>query len=112
MIATLNVTHCHRCFPIQQHGDPPTAVSLFQTLLSLGRPKCPHPLIVPPGPYALDSLCGTFEPRKDAVGAGSELCGGGEMAVSIASSIDRLVDGDEAAAIFKQNPGELMVRHI
>lgn len=34
------------------------------------------------------------------------------MAVSIAKSIDRLIDGDEEAAVFKAELGELMVRPL
>lgn len=49
---------------------------------------------------------------QDAVPAGVELCGGGEMALSIANSIDRLIDGDEKAAVFKSDLGELMVRPL
>lgn len=49
---------------------------------------------------------------QGAVPAGVELCGGGEMASSIARSMDRLIDGDEEAAIFKSDLGELMVRPL
>lgn len=48
--------------------------------------------------------------KQEAVPAGAELCGGGEMAESISSTIGALIEGDESAAIFKKNPGELMVR--
>ena len=34
------------------------------------------------------------------------------MAVSIAKSIDRLVDGDEEAAVFRADLGELMIRPL
>lgn len=34
------------------------------------------------------------------------------MAESISASIDRLIDGDESAAIFKKDIGELMVRPL
>ena len=34
------------------------------------------------------------------------------MAVSIARSVDRLIEGDERAAIFKSDLGELMVRPL
>lgn len=34
------------------------------------------------------------------------------MAVSIGSSIARLVDGDESAAVFKRDIGQLMLRPL
>ncbi|CAN0483832.1 unnamed protein product, partial [Ectocarpus sp. 12 AP-2014] len=45
-----------------------------------------------------------------AVLAGAELCGGEDMAKSIHDSFERLKAGDESAAIFKSDVGELMVR--
>ncbi|CAM9971879.1 unnamed protein product, partial [Ascophyllum nodosum] len=48
----------------------------------------------------------------DATAAGGELCGGGLLASSISSSISALIDGDETAAIFKKDVGELMVRPV
>ncbi|CAM9870915.1 unnamed protein product [Ectocarpus fasciculatus] len=45
-----------------------------------------------------------------AVPAGAELCGGDHMAKSIHDSFERLKAGDESAAVFKSNVGELMVR--
>lgn len=49
---------------------------------------------------------------QGAVPAGAELCGGDEMAKSIHDSFERLKAGDESAAIFKKDVGELMVRPI
>lgn len=49
---------------------------------------------------------------QDAVPAGVELCGGGQMAISIEKSIDKLVEGDEEGAVFKSDLGELMVRPL
>lgn len=49
---------------------------------------------------------------QEAIPAGAELCGGGEMAESISASIGALIDGDESAAIFKKDVGELMVRSL
>lgn len=49
---------------------------------------------------------------QDAVPAGVELCGGGDMAASIGRSLGRLVDGDEGGAVFKPDLGELMVRPL
>ncbi|CAM9420198.1 unnamed protein product [Ectocarpus fasciculatus] len=45
-----------------------------------------------------------------AVPAGAELCGSTDMAQSIHDSFERLKVGDESAAIFKTDIGELMVR--
>ena len=50
--------------------------------------------------------------QQDATAAGGELCGGGLLASSISSSISALIDGDETAAIFKKDVGELMVRPV
>lgn len=47
---------------------------------------------------------------QGAVAAGVELCGGDHMAKSIHDSFERLKAGDEGAAIFKRDIGELMVR--
>lgn len=49
---------------------------------------------------------------QEAVPAGVELCGGGGMAVSIAKSIDRLIEGDEEAAVFKADLGDLLLRPL
>ena len=49
---------------------------------------------------------------QGAVPAGAELCGGGDMAASIDVSLSRLVDGDEDAAIFKRDIGELLLRPL
>ena len=49
---------------------------------------------------------------QGAVPAGAELCGGGDMAASIDVSLARLVDGDEDAAIFKRDIGELLLRPL
>eukprot|EP00903_Cladosiphon_okamuranus_P012371 g11596.t1 len=49
---------------------------------------------------------------EGAVPAGVELCGGDEMAHSIAASIDGLTAGDEDAAVFKSDLGELMLRPL
>lgn len=49
-------------------------------------------------------------PSQDAVPAGEDLCGGGLMAPSITASLKRLIAGDEAAAVFKYDPGEIKVR--
>lgn len=49
---------------------------------------------------------------QEAVPAGAELCGGDEMAHSIAASIDALTAGDESAAVFKRDIGELMLRPL
>lgn len=47
---------------------------------------------------------------QDAVPGGADLCGGGFLARSVEASIDRLIAGDETAAVFKYDPGELKVR--
>ncbi|CAB1104024.1 CPO-like [Ectocarpus sp. CCAP 1310/34] len=49
---------------------------------------------------------------EEAVPAGAELCGGDEIAVSIAASIDALTAGDESAAVFKRDVGELVLRPL
>ncbi|CAM9150528.1 unnamed protein product [Ectocarpus sp. 8 AP-2014] len=49
---------------------------------------------------------------EEAVPAGAELCGGEEIAVSIAASIDALTAGDESAAVFKRDIGELVLRPL
>ncbi|CAM9200218.1 unnamed protein product, partial [Laminaria digitata] len=49
---------------------------------------------------------------EGAVPAGVELCGGGDMAASIYNSLARLVEGDEHAAIFNRDVGELMLRPL
>eukprot|EP00752_Nemacystus_decipiens_P004023 g3684.t2 len=49
------------------------------------------------------------EIAQGAVTAGVELCGGDDMAKSIHDSLERLKNGDESAAIFKRDIGELMV---
>ncbi|CAM9676919.1 unnamed protein product, partial [Hapterophycus canaliculatus] len=49
---------------------------------------------------------------QGAVPAGFELCGGDGMAKSISASIDALVAGDESAAVFKRDLGELKVRPL
>lgn len=56
-----------------------------------------------------------FEPAlfiasQGAVPAGVKLCGGDEMARSIHDSFQRLKAGDESAAIFNRDAGELMIR--
>lgn len=47
---------------------------------------------------------------QGAVTAGFELCEGDEMAKSIHDSFERLKAGDESAAVFNRDIGELMVR--
>ncbi|CAN0194683.1 unnamed protein product [Scytosiphon promiscuus] len=49
---------------------------------------------------------------EGAVPAGAELCGGDGMAKSISASIDALVAGDESAAVFKRDLGELTIRPL
>eukprot|EP00752_Nemacystus_decipiens_P012197 g10813.t1 len=49
---------------------------------------------------------------EEAVPAGVELCGGDDMAYSIASSVDGLTAGDERAAIFNRDIGELILRPL
>ena len=49
---------------------------------------------------------------QEAVPAGAELCGGDEMAISIAASIDALTAGDESAAVFDRGIGELILRPL
>ncbi|CAM9706452.1 unnamed protein product, partial [Scytosiphon promiscuus] len=49
---------------------------------------------------------------EEAVTGGVELCGGDDMAKSIHDSFERLKAGDESAAIFKKDIGELMVRPV
>lgn len=49
---------------------------------------------------------------QEAVPAGAELCGGGDMALSIADTINKLRDGDEDAAVYKRDLGELMLRPL
>lgn len=51
-------------------------------------------------------------PLQDAVPAGVDLCGGELVARSVEASIDRLIAGDETAAVFKSDPGELKVRDV
>lgn len=51
-----------------------------------------------------------FLASQGAVPAGVELCGGDEMARSIHDSFERLKAGDESAAVFKKDVGELMIR--
>lgn len=50
--------------------------------------------------------------HQGAVPAGVELCGGGEMAKSIAKSMQRLVDGDGSSPVFDKNVGELLLRPL
>eukprot|EP00752_Nemacystus_decipiens_P007406 g6624.t1 len=49
---------------------------------------------------------------EGAVPAGVDLCGGDEMAISIAASVDALNAGDASGAIFKRDLGELMLRPL
>ncbi|CAM9270140.1 unnamed protein product [Ectocarpus sp. 6 AP-2014] len=49
---------------------------------------------------------------EESVPAGVELCGGDEMAISIAASIDGLTAGDESVAVFNRDIGELMLRPL
>lgn len=49
---------------------------------------------------------------QEAVPAGVDLCGGDEMAISLSASIDALTEGDESAAVFKRDGGELMLRPL
>lgn len=49
---------------------------------------------------------------QEAVPAGAELCGGDEIAASIAASIDALTAGVESAAVFKRDIGELVLRPL
>lgn len=49
---------------------------------------------------------------QGAIPAGVELCGGFEMTVSTADSIDALTEGDESAAVFDRGVGELMLRPL
>eukprot|EP00752_Nemacystus_decipiens_P014976 g13334.t1 len=49
---------------------------------------------------------------EESVPAGVELCGGDEMAISIAASVDGLTAGDESVAVFKRDLGELMLRPL
>lgn len=51
-------------------------------------------------------------PCQGAVPAGVDLCGGDEMAISIAASVDALIAGDASAAIFNRDLGELMLRPL
>ena len=44
--------------------------------------------------------------------AGAELCGGEEIAISIAGSVDALTAGDESGAVFDRGIGELMLRPL
>ncbi|CAM9691475.1 unnamed protein product [Sphacelaria rigidula] len=46
----------------------------------------------------------------EAVLAGAELCGGFFVSNSVSATVNRLIAGDETAAVFKENPGELKVR--
>lgn len=47
---------------------------------------------------------------QGAVPAGVELCGGYEVVDSIAASFDALTSGDESAAVFNRDIGELKLR--
>ena len=49
---------------------------------------------------------------QGAVPAGVDLCGGDEMAYSIEASIDALTAGDESAAVFNRDIGELLLRPL
>lgn len=49
---------------------------------------------------------------QEAVPGGVELCGGSLLAESITTSIGDLVAGDESAAVFDKNIGELMLRPL
>lgn len=49
-------------------------------------------------------------PAQGTVPEGTELCGGEDMAKSTHVSFERLKAGDESAAVFKSDVGELMVR--
>lgn len=49
---------------------------------------------------------------QGAVPAGVELCGGDDVIHSIAASFDALTDGDESAAVFNRDIGELMLRPL
>ncbi|CAN0217950.1 unnamed protein product, partial [Scytosiphon promiscuus] len=49
---------------------------------------------------------------EEAVTAGMELCTGDDMAKSIHDSLERLKAGDESAAVFNKDVGELMVRPV
>lgn len=63
------------------------------------------------GSFSLPVVCcGSMV--QGAVSAGTELCGGDELAVSIADALDALTDGDESAAICDRNVGELMLRPL
>ncbi|CAM9338597.1 unnamed protein product [Ectocarpus sp. 8 AP-2014] len=96
----------------------------------LGDDKIEPPLQFPPGPpppgfdepplvfsswSEISQVCGDSRVWggvnfAGAVPAGAELCGGMDMAMSIHDSLERLKAGDESAAIFKTDVGELMVR--
>ncbi|CAN0348362.1 unnamed protein product [Ectocarpus sp. 8 AP-2014] len=47
---------------------------------------------------------------EEAVPAGAARCGGEEMAMSIAASINALATGVESTAVLERNVGELVVR--
>eukprot|EP00904_Undaria_pinnatifida_P002795 jgi/Undpi1/12516/HiC_scaffold_6.g02185.m1 len=126
-VQTIKASEWEPFIRIMPHSEFPSASSCIcqvfaeQVQDQLGSDEIDPPLELGPFKYGswseISQVCGDSRVWggmhfKDAVPAGADLCGGGDMAVSIARSVDRLIEGDERAAIFKSDLGELMVRPL